>query len=298
MELTAGTARRKPDRLRWMARACALPLLAVFMLAAAVIVAATQIGTERAHVQVEASRAAVEAALAGRVPLESVVIGADGATCGGRGVLVSIDGIEPAVALQGALQDAGLAQCEGTTYQFNMPPRNASRWTFGWQFPAAFLAAVAVAGWVYRRFGLRTERIGTWRTVLVVALAGAMAIQAGAWGVVALFAIDMPAPDPLLASMPLSWPVVLAIAVGFPVIEELAFRAWLIPFASRAVGPTGAVLLSSGAFAVAHIAVDLAHLAFYAFAGLVLSLVWQRTRSLAACVAAHSLYNLGVALLA
>ncbi len=111
---------------------------------------------------------------------------------------------------------------------------------------------------------------------------GAIGVEACAW-LISLAFTD-PATWLPLAEAGIEMPLALMLSASLivPLIEETAFRAWLIPIAGRVLGVGGAVAFSSVAFALFHGTLDPPHLAFYAAAGLVLSLVWLRTRSLIA----------------
>ena len=75
-----------------------------------------------------------------------------------------------------------------------------------------------------------------------------------------------------------------------PVTEEVLFRAWLLDAWRRVVSPAIALLLSSVVFSVVHPMGVTANLIFV-IPGLLLGALWLKTRSLAACIVAHSAYN-------
>lgn len=84
--------------------------------------------------------------------------------------------------------------------------------------------------------------------------------------------------------------VILTVLIA-PFVEELAFRAWMIPIASKAVGAPVAALFSTLVFSASHFPSDVYEWMFYLVAGGALSLLWLRTRSLATCVLAHAAAN-------
>jgi membrane protease YdiL (CAAX protease family) len=80
----------------------------------------------------------------------------------------------------------------------------------------------------------------------------------------------------------------LAIAIMAPLIEEFAFRGWMLRDLQRVVGPLPAILITGVSFSLLHGRLDaIHHIAFGVFAGWV---VW-RTRSIWAGVYMHALNN-------
>lgn len=88
------------------------------------------------------------------------------------------------------------------------------------------------------------------------------------------------------------WPILLIVGVYMPFLEELAFRAWLIPVAERAVGLLPACGLSVLAFAAVHLPFAGLELFGTMLLGAIFAAVYAITRSLPACVLAHGGYNL------
>ena len=83
--------------------------------------------------------------------------------------------------------------------------------------------------------------------------------------------------------------VVLAFVVIAPVAEELFFRGVVLTAWEREYGPRVALIGSAALFAVAHISVLQAIPIFVL--GLVLGVVYRRTRSLPASIALHAAFN-------
>lgn len=83
----------------------------------------------------------------------------------------------------------------------------------------------------------------------------------------------------------------LAAVVLTPLVEEFAFRAWFLSQATAAVGAPLAVLASSLAFSAVHFPEPPIQAAAYFAFSVAMSVLWYRSGSLLACVAAHGSYN-------
>lgn len=130
---------------------------------------------------------------------------------------------------------------------------------------------------------------------VLAAVAGLLALAALAW---LLRATGWTAHEPMSGTLAGLGPYLLvAILFSEPLLEELAFRAWLIPIAERAVGTTGAAVISTLFFAALHLPFGLAEFTSAFVVGGVLAATYVRTRSLLACVVANALMA-GVSLLA
>lgn len=117
---------------------------------------------------------------------------------------------------------------------------------------------------------------------LAVLASGSIAVAAGVSKDVPVL---LPTTTPeLLALLPL-------MVVGAPIFEEFVFRAWLLERLGRDLPAWAALVLSTGAFVAAHLPQSILEWVVLFTAGLVLGLLWWRTRSLVACVIAHALYN-------
>ncbi|MFA7541297.1 MAG: type II CAAX endopeptidase family protein [Lysobacterales bacterium] len=77
-----------------------------------------------------------------------------------------------------------------------------------------------------------------------------------------------------------------------PIVEEFAFRAWFMTHASRAIGAVAALVVSTLAFIMIHLPDHAVEYLWFALVGIILGLLWLRTRSLLACITAHAMINL------
>lgn len=84
-------------------------------------------------------------------------------------------------------------------------------------------------------------------------------------------------------------PLAFTLVIAVPVMEEVAFRGWMIPLAERAIGRWPAALASSGLYAAASLPADAWSAAGYLLLGATYSGVYLRTRSVPACIAANVL---------
>jgi membrane protease YdiL (CAAX protease family) len=90
--------------------------------------------------------------------------------------------------------------------------------------------------------------------------------------------------------MPLLW---LAVVVGAPVGEEIFFRGFLFAgLAKSRLGGTGAIVLSSLAWAVIHVQYDPFDMAYIFLLGLVIGAFRLKTNSLWPPILMHALVNL------
>jgi uncharacterized protein len=93
--------------------------------------------------------------------------------------------------------------------------------------------------------------------------------------------------------------VVLAIffftaSIAAPIFEEILFRGFLLPSLTRYVPVWGAIIISSVIFAIAHL--NLSELLPLATLGIILGVVYVRSRNLLASILLHSLWNSGTLL--
>lgn len=95
-----------------------------------------------------------------------------------------------------------------------------------------------------------------------------------------------------LASMTVAnvgYPLAFTLMVAVPMMEEVAFRGWMIPLAERGLGSLPAALASSLLYAAASLPADAWSAAGYLSLGAVYAAVYLRTRSVLACIAANIL---------
>ncbi len=80
-------------------------------------------------------------------------------------------------------------------------------------------------------------------------------------------------------------------SIAAPIFEEIMFRGFLLPSLTRYLPVWGAIVLSGVIFAVAHL--SLAEIIPLATLGIILGIVYTRSRSLLASITVHSLWNSG-----
>ncbi|QOV21628.1 type II CAAX endopeptidase family protein [Anabaenopsis elenkinii] len=86
----------------------------------------------------------------------------------------------------------------------------------------------------------------------------------------------------------------LTAAIAAPIFEELLFRGFLLPSLTRYVPVWGAIIFSSLLFAIAHL--SLSEILPLTALGVVLGIVYTRSRNLLAPMLLHSLWNSGTLL--
>ena len=89
---------------------------------------------------------------------------------------------------------------------------------------------------------------------------------------------------------------ILAVTLG-PIVEEICLRGVLVSILGRLVGPTGAVFVGGGVFALLHLPGSLLKLASIAITGITYGWIRIRSGSTALAAVAHSTYNLTVLIL-
>ena len=85
------------------------------------------------------------------------------------------------------------------------------------------------------------------------------------------------------------YPLAFTLMVAVPVIEEVAFRGWMIPLAERGMGTLPAAFASSALYAAASLPGDAWSAAGYLLLGGAYAGLYLRTRSVAACIVANLL---------
>jgi len=124
-------------------------------------------------------------------------------------------------------------------------------------------------------------------SALVAALVGVLALAGLGW---LMRTAGWTSPEPVVGSLAEIGPYLLvAILFSEPLLEELSFRAWLVPLAERAIGTAGAATLSTLLFASMHLPFGVDEFASALVAGGVLTATYLRTRSLLACVVTNAL---------
>lgn len=94
---------------------------------------------------------------------------------------------------------------------------------------------------------------------------------------------------------PVATPLIAVFAVfSASIVEELAFRVWFITHAAKAISAPMAMALSSLAFMAIHTPANTVEVVWYLMVGVILGVLWIRTRSLLACILAHSVINVWV----
>lgn len=83
-------------------------------------------------------------------------------------------------------------------------------------------------------------------------------------------------------------------AIAAPLFEELLFRGFLLPSLTRYMPVWGAIVLSGFLFAIAHL--SLSEILPLATLGMILGIVYARSRNLLAPILLHSLWNSGTLL--
>ena len=86
--------------------------------------------------------------------------------------------------------------------------------------------------------------------------------------------------------------IMIVLGVSAPVIEEYLFRALLLHRLCKSLNQMVALMVTSIVFAVAHFPSDWVVAIALLMIGTAIGVLWLRTRSLLACIVAHSTYNL------
>jgi membrane protease YdiL (CAAX protease family) len=198
------------------------------------------------------------------------------------------------------LAKAGLVACSAPVSGFNVAPAGASSMAaalLGWPQLLIVLLGAAIAFHIFRRHGPRRvppPAMPAWLP-LVAGAACALVLILGTRLIAPQLHAIAPG-DPGVADGSLSLVSLLVVAALIPFLEELSFRAWMIPLAGQSIGTVGAVAYSAAVFTLTHGMYDTSHMLTYALAGMVLAGLWVATRSLPACVLAHGTYNAWIAL--
>ena len=182
--------------------------------------------------------------------------------------------------------------CSGTMFE-SIPHSEGS--AYDWKITALYLAASLIFIAIFlasKRWLPPNNRAENYWAVVGWTLACAVIVVAANIVIFTLWSspLDSAVADNQSFGQSSIFYLILTIAVA-PLVEEAAYRAWLIPTASKGISQNGAVALSAVLFSVYHLPANGHEWAFYFFAGISLSLLWVRTRSLLACVIAHATVN-------
>ncbi|WP_374604560.1 CPBP family intramembrane glutamic endopeptidase [Arenimonas sp.] len=234
------------------------------------------------------------------------------AECGAQDVAIGFSRLRefelaPARAtLDELVRASGVYACESHVFIFNDLPSPLDPTAWDDSLVTLLLALVLPTGTLliaYWGFGTAFALPAPWRVPAPVlrtlglglagALAGLVAVEGLGWLFHLAWPEEMTGGDPVagLGADPLALPVILLVGVYAPFLEELAFRAWLIPVAERAVGLLPACALSTLAFTAIHLPFAGPELAGTLLLGAIFAAVYAFTRSLPACLVAHGGYN-------
>jgi membrane protease YdiL (CAAX protease family) len=201
--------------------------------------------------------------------------------------------------LEAYARDAGAQVCQTNLYIINEHPDPAATPTSTRLASALLQSALIPCGialliyWAFaKQLHLRPDAGG--QPLKVQATAGVIAGAAGASGLVLiswlLHTVSEVPQQALAGSLAHLGPYLLvAILFSEPLLEELAFRAWLIPIAERAIGTYGSATLSTTLFAAVHLPFGASEAMSALVVGGILAATYLRTRSLLACVMANAL---------
>lgn len=225
-------------------------------------------------------------------------------TCGNHAVELSFGKLESAAAqaareeLEHLAHTSGLQVCASDLFRINDASTDTAAGRSGFAAQHLLLFLVVPGGiclsfyWMFReQFALPALRPGA-RMPMDFALGAAASlvlflVASAANGAAGLpWQGGQPGVAPGLDASAVV--LVLALAAFSPMIEELAYRAWLITLAERALGGWGAVALSTAAFALSYRPATLHEALTLLGVGTVCSLLYVRTRSLVAPITAHA----------
>lgn len=195
--------------------------------------------------------------------------------------------------------EAGARTCLSNVFIINeLPERSSQTWP---QKAASTIlgASVLPLAMVLFVFGALSDRLNP-GTLLGPdnRLPGALAWGVGAGVAVSLVLVLTPsfaasANDPQqAASMTVAnvgYPLAFTLVIAVPVIEEMAFRGWMIPLAERGVGRVSAAFASAVLYMAASFPADAISAAGYLLLGAAYAGLFLRTRSVLACVIANVL---------
>ena len=195
--------------------------------------------------------------------------------------------------------EAGARACLSNVFIINeLPGRDSQSWTqqaastlLGASIlPLAMVLFVFVALAPRLQLGALSGSGGMTR-----ALAWGVGTGAGVSLLLALtHSLGAPAADQAQAAASMTvanvgYPLAFTLMVAVPVIEELAFRGWIIPLAERGIGSLSAALASSVLYMAASLPADAWSAVGYLLLGATYAGLYLRTRSVVACIVANIL---------
>lgn len=202
--------------------------------------------------------------------------------------------------LDALVRDSGATPCRAHAFVFNdLPnPLVPGEWSDSLAMVLLMLllpsGTVLVAWWSCSAQHGLPRLSGSDRPALPT-LALALLVAALGLGWVALLEVLWPLvagePAHALRLPSFSIGMLLVAAVYAPFLEEVAFRGWLVPVASRAIGAAPAAGLSALAYAAVHLPGGAAGALAALGLGALLATLFLRTRSVWACVLAHGCFN-------
>ncbi len=294
---------------RSLVKACALPFLAIVLLGASLLIGTLIGSVTKTNVWIVGDGDHVRSRLFDSSIRDPVYISKEASSnfpsCSGAITKLTIETPSyefiAADGLNEWLRKSGFEVCEGPVFTYTQVPLSSGlgKNFYGLSWLLLLVLSYGLILLIYRKFG-------TPKGVMPVAdnfmrLFASGLIAAGLLYLIKTLVFDWDSAYKSLPSLAvnkeflLTIPVVLSIGILIPLIEETAFRAWLIPLASQSVGQVGAVVLSTTMFALTHWIFDWSSFIFYISAGIIFSTLWVLTRSLFSCVLAHGAYNSAIA---
>lgn len=299
--------------LRAMARVFSVPALSIILLAITQTVMAYGVGVTRVHLtaSLQSDTSSLSTALAGladgiRIYGFSDAVHAYFPDCPNGAFQVTVEYPPNTIIvddqLQAALRNSGINLCDAPTYVYDashsaLPNTQITVWL------SAAVLTIGLGGLLVlaHRSGVRMRPtieagsvVGTTLKHLGASLlCTAVLISAYLGNYFVIHPSDLSIPERGDYSY-LPSALKAYLIVGIPLIEELAFRTWLLHHLQSLLRPTFAIALSAVTFAIAH--GDPPSTMFLIVAGIALSVLWWKTRSYFCCVLAHSTYNAWVLL--
>lgn len=200
--------------------------------------------------------------------------------------------------LEALVQEAGARVCLSNLYILNELPQATSGTDGSRAIHLLLQSQVLPAGMVLAMFfafagqlGIRSatpQPAAAWQR-----LATGLVVAAGVWAFAQLIQLLVASGEP---------PVTLSLAgigMGFgfavlivePCVEEVALRGWMLPLAERAIGTWQAAVLTTVLHVALQLPSNLAELLTQIALGSALAILYVRTRSLLACIAANALFG-------